>query len=63
MVISSLKLEIAEKFGVYNVIPYTAYHIERQEGFNPENPAEVRYRYIADGLDNISSGMYPSWWS
>jgi hypothetical protein len=35
-----LKLEIAEKFGVYNVIPYTAYHIERQEGFNPENPSE-----------------------
>ena len=54
-----LKLEIAEKFGVYNVIPYTAYHIERQEGFNPENPAEIRYRFIADGLDNISSGMYP----
>jgi len=54
-----LKLEIAEKFGVYNVIPYTAYHIERQEGFNPENPSEIRYRFIADGLDNISSGMYP----
>ena len=54
-----LKLEIAEKFGVYNVIPYTAYHIERQEGYNPENPAEIRYRFIADGLSNISSGMYP----
>tara|TARA_R110002049_G_scaffold20711_2_gene75823 strand:- start:136 stop:2055 length:1920 start_codon:yes stop_codon:yes gene_type:complete len=54
-----LKLEIAEKFGVYNVIPYTAYHIERQEGYNPENPAEIRYRFIADGMDNISSGMYP----
>ena len=26
-----LKLEIAEKYGVYNVIPYTAFHIERQE--------------------------------
>ena len=26
-----LKLEIAEKYGVYNVIPITAYHIERQE--------------------------------
>jgi hypothetical protein len=26
-----LKMEIAEKYGVYNVIPYTAYHIERQE--------------------------------
>ena len=34
-----LKLEIAEKFGVYNVIPYTAYHIERQDGINTENPA------------------------
>ena len=54
-----LKLEIAEKFGVYNVIPYTAYHIERQEGYNPENPAEVRYRYAPDGMDNLSSGMYP----
>ena len=54
-----LKLEIAEKFGVYNVIPYTAYHIERQEGFNVENPSEVRYRYSPDGLSNISSGMYP----
>jgi len=54
-----LKLEIAEKYGVYNVIPYTAYHIERQEGYNPDNPAEVRYRYAPDGMDNLSSGMYP----
>jgi hypothetical protein len=53
-----LKLEISEKFGVYNVIPYTAYHIERQEGFNPENPAEIRYRYSPDGLVNSNSGMY-----
>ena len=54
-----LKLEIAEKFGVYNVIPYTAYHIERQEGYDPKNPAAIRYRYAADGMDNLSSGMYP----
>ena len=54
-----LKLEIAEKYGVYNVIPYTAYHIERQEAFNPDNPAEVRFRYAPDGYDNLSSGMYP----
>ena len=35
-----LKLEIAEKFGVYNVIPYTAFHIERLEGghFDDKNP-------------------------
>ena len=53
-----LKLEISEKFGVYNVIPYTAYHIERQEGFNLEKPAEVRYRYAPDGIVNSNSGMY-----
>ncbi len=53
-----LKLEIAEKYGVYNVIPHTAYHIERQEGQNIENPAEVRFRYNPDGLVSPSSGMY-----
>ena len=53
-----LKLEIAEKYGVYNVIPHTAYHIERQEGQNVENPAEVRFRYNPDGLVSPSSGMY-----
>ena len=53
-----LKLEISEKFGVYNIIPYTAYHIERQENFNQNNPAEIRYRYSPDGLVNSNSGMY-----
>jgi len=53
-----LKLEISEKFGVYNVIPYTAYHIERQEGFNLDNPSEIRYRYSPDGLVNSNSGLY-----
>jgi hypothetical protein len=53
-----LKLEIAEKFGVYNVIPYTAYHIERMEGFNPENPAEVKYRWNPDGFAGSSYGYY-----
>ena len=45
-----LKLEIAEKFGVYNVIPFTAYHIERQEAYDREHPTSVRFRYSADGL-------------
>jgi hypothetical protein len=53
-----LKLEIAEKFGVYNVIPYTAYHISREEGFNPQNTSDVRFRYDPNGLVNPSSGMY-----
>lgn len=54
-----LKLEIAEKYGVYNVIPYTAYHIERQEAFDKHNPSAIRYKYSPDGMDNLSSGMYP----
>ena len=45
-----LKLEIAEKFGVYNVIPYTAYNIVRKEGTNPENPNEVVFEFDPDGL-------------
>ena len=53
-----LKLEIAEKFGVYNVIPYTAFTIARKEGFNPENPSEVRFEYNPDGLVGGESGYY-----
>jgi hypothetical protein len=45
-----LKLEIAEKFGVYNVIPYTAYNIVRKEGVNPDNPQEVVFEFDPDGL-------------
>ena len=45
-----LKLDIAEKFGVYNVIPYTAYNIVRLEGMNPDNPNEVKFQYDPDGL-------------
>jgi hypothetical protein len=45
-----LKLEIAEKFGVYNVIPFTAYHIERQEAYDRDHPTSVRFRYSQDGL-------------
>ena len=53
-----LKLEIAEKYGVYNVIPHTAYHIERQEGFNRDNPSDVRFRYEPNGMFSLSSGMH-----
>ncbi len=60
-----LKLEIAEKFGVYNVIPYTAFHIERLEGGvgygedgKKTNPAEVKYRFEPDGVSTSSYGYY-----
>ena len=61
-----LKLEIAEKFGVYNVIPYTAFHIERIEGQigidaetgEANNPQDVRFRFEPDGVSSSSYGYY-----
>ena len=53
-----LKLEIAEKFGVYNVIPYTAFHIERLEGTDKENPSEVKFRFDPEGVAASDYGYY-----
>jgi hypothetical protein len=53
-----LKMEIAEKYGVYNVIPYTAYHIERQENYDKEHPNAVRFRYSPEGIYAGGSGYY-----
>ena len=61
-----LKLEIAEKFGVYNVIPYTAFHIERIEGRigydtdeqKMNNPSEVKFRFEPDGVSTSTYGYY-----
>jgi hypothetical protein len=51
-----LKLEISEKFGVYNVIPFGAYNIIREEGFNPENTQEVRFKYDPNATLASSAG-------
>ena len=51
-----LKLEIAEKYGVYNVIPFSAYNIIREEGFNPQNPQEVRFKYDPNATLASSTG-------
>ena len=45
-----LKLEIAEEFGVYNVLPYTVYNMNRYEGMDPEKPAKVTFAIDPDGL-------------
>ncbi len=52
-----LKLEIVEKFGVYNVIPYTAFHIQRLEG-DKDNPTEVKYQFDPEGVDASDYGYY-----
>jgi len=52
-----LHMEIAEKFGVYNVTPLSVYDIIREEGMNPENPSYVCFRIdpmviAAGGISN-----------
>ena len=53
-----LKLEISEKFGVYNVVPIAAYHMEREEGFDRDNPFSVQFKYSPDGFYTGGSGYY-----
>ena len=60
-----LKLEISEKFGVFNVIPFSSYTIIRAEGTDPANPADVKYKYDPSysvsesplGFQQISPGV------
>jgi len=53
-----LKLEIAEKFGVYNVLPYTVYNMVRKEGVDPENPQKVYFQIDPDGLASQQDPNY-----
>lgn len=53
-----LKLEISEKFGVYNVIPYNAFHIERLEGQDPDNPSDIQYAFDPNGISAGGYGYY-----
>lgn len=56
-----LKLEIAEKFGVYNVIPYSPYYIDRFEDLvqleDGSTTTQTKFVYNPDGLAS-SSGYY-----
>ncbi len=45
-----LKLEVSEKFGVFNVIPLSVYEVVREEGTDPENPSYVRFTMDPNGL-------------
>ena len=45
-----LKLEVSEKFGIYNVIPLSVYEVVREEGTDPENPSYVRFTMDPNGL-------------
>lgn len=45
-----LKLEISEKYGIYNVLPYSVYHMSRMEGLDKNNPSRVVFQLSPDGL-------------
>ena len=51
-----LKLEIAEKYGVFNVIPFSSYNIAREEGYNPKNPNEVRFKFDPNAAISSTTG-------
>ena len=53
-----LKLEISEKFGVYNVLPYTVYHMVRHEGMDKEDPTKVTFSIDPDGLASSADPNY-----
>ena len=53
-----LKLEISEKFGVYNVLPYTVYHMVRYEGVDPKDPTKVTFTIDPDGLASSADPNY-----
>ena len=53
-----LKLEISEKFGVYNILPYTVYHVSRHEGADKENPTKVEFVIDPDGLATSTDPQY-----
>lgn len=53
-----LKLEIAENYGVYNVIPYTVYHVTRHEGENEERPTEVIFKLNMQGIASAVNQNY-----
>jgi len=53
-----LKLEISEKFGIYNVIPYTVYNMVRYEGQDPKQPSKVTFTIDPDGLASSADPNY-----
>ena len=45
-----LKMEVSEKYGVYNVIPLSVYEVVREEGTDAENPSYTRFTLDPNGL-------------
>jgi hypothetical protein len=53
-----LHLEVAEKFGVYNVTPLSSYDMVREERYDFENPNAVKFRIDPTYLSGAGSQQY-----
>ena len=50
-----LFIEVDPEYGVTNAYPIPIAEIEREEGYDPENPAAVRFRWIANGNQTLEN--------
>ena len=53
-----LKIDIAEKYGIYNVSPLSVYDIIREEGKDPHNPTYVCFRVDPTALAGGNAAQY-----
>jgi hypothetical protein len=51
-----LQLEVADKYGITNVIPMSAYDVARLEGHDPENMQNVQFMLTPQGDSNRHTG-------
>tara|TARA_Y100000310_G_scaffold339011_1_gene430326 strand:+ start:6364 stop:8388 length:2025 start_codon:yes stop_codon:yes gene_type:complete len=47
--------DVSPEFGVINVYPISISEIEREEGFDPNDPAAVRFRWITQGNQTLEN--------
>jgi hypothetical protein len=47
--------DVSPEFGIINVYPISIAEIEREEGFDPEDPAAVRFRWITQGNQTLEN--------
>ena len=52
-----LKLDITEKVGITNAMPLSTYELQREEGWNPKNPDEVRFLRDVSAAQNYTANL------
>lgn len=54
---SFMFIDVHTQFGVINVFPIPVNEIEREEGYDPENPMAVRFRWATQGNQILENWM------